>query len=106
MSNLPATGFQGFHQFPSRRGPLAGIGGKRAAQQLYYWFRNFPRDQLLDWQIVAGLTIANLFDRAARVWCQSGEREPERRRGRMTVRARIDRAASQLLRSREIRGHD
>jgi hypothetical protein len=46
---------------------------------------------LLGRQILAGLTVANLLDRAARVWRQSSKREPERGAERVNVRARIDR---------------
>src|SRR6266542_991489 len=53
-----------------------------------------------------GPTTVHLFDRAARVWWQPGEREPERGAERINIRARIDRAASKLLRAREIRCAD
>src|SRR5215472_15847286 len=56
--------------------------------------------------MIARLAIANLLDRAARAWRQSGERKPERSAERVDVRANINRAAPKLLRTREIRRAD
>ena len=87
-------------------GRFPRINGKRRTQHFYQRFRNFSGDQLRDRQAIARFTIANLFQRLARVWCQTGERKPERAAQRIDVRARIYWAASKLLRAGERRCAD
>src|SRR5260370_25834257 len=77
--------------------------GERGEQHSYQGFRNFSGGQLRNRQIIVHFTIANLVQRLAEVWCESGERKPEGSAQRIDVGTRIDRAAFKLLRTRATR---